>query len=222
MADWPKLRAGIERLERRPGYRGRWDWYAEGYPCGRPADECREHSRARADQRPPAGAWRTWLMLMGRGAGKTRVAAEWVRRKVESGAARRLALVDATTADVRDTMVDGESGILANVPGPGCRPGAAAGDGLRRLPRRGPVRGGGGRGDPEPGPRAAPPRVGVDGPARPGQIRPDRDQPGRLCGVRAGLGSTPRPLVRRDRIRRCEDASREMATSAGGRRGTLW
>jgi phage terminase large subunit-like protein len=55
-------------------------------------------------------------MLMGRGAGKTRAAAEWVRRRVESGAARRLALVGATAADVRDTMVDGESGLLAICP----------------------------------------------------------------------------------------------------------
>ena len=55
-------------------------------------------------------------MLMGRGAGKTRSAAEWVRRRVESGAARRLALVGATAADVRDTMVDGESGLLAISP----------------------------------------------------------------------------------------------------------
>jgi Terminase large subunit, T4likevirus-type, N-terminal len=120
MADWRRLRAGIERLEARREFlrldASPWDWYAEGCPCGRPAGECREHPRARANQRPPDGDWRTWLMLMGRGAGKTRAAAEWVRRRVESGAARRLALVGATAADVRDTMVDGESGILAISP----------------------------------------------------------------------------------------------------------
>jgi phage terminase large subunit-like protein len=120
MPDWRKLRAGIERLERRRedrrSDRGQWDWYAEGCPCGLSAGECREHPRARANQRPPGGAWRTWLLLMGRGAGKTRAAAEWVRRRVESGAARRLALVGATAADVRDTMVDGESGLLAISP----------------------------------------------------------------------------------------------------------
>jgi hypothetical protein len=86
MPDWPKLRAGIERLERRRARRrvnaDRWDWYAEGCPCGLPVGECREHPRARADQRPPGGNWRTWLMLMGRGAGKTRAAAEWIRRRV--------------------------------------------------------------------------------------------------------------------------------------------
>ena len=97
MADWRKLRAMIERLERRRedrrGDRGQWEWYAEGCPCGLPAGECREHPRARPNQRPPVGNWRTWLLLMGRGAGKTRSAAEWVRHRVESGAAGRLALV---------------------------------------------------------------------------------------------------------------------------------
>jgi hypothetical protein len=120
MPDWRRLRAEIEGLERRREDqwhdRGQWDWYAEACPCGLPLGECREHPRARANQRPPAGDWRTWLLLMGRGAGKTRSAAEWVRHRVESGAARRLALVGATAADVRDTMVDGESGILAISP----------------------------------------------------------------------------------------------------------
>ena len=125
MANWWGLRAGIERLEQRRedrrSDRGQWDWYAEGCPCGLPAGECREHPRARANQRPPAGDWRTWLLLMGRGAGKTRSAAEWVRQRVESGTSRRIALVGATAADVRDTMVDGESGILAISP-PWSRP----------------------------------------------------------------------------------------------------
>ena len=109
MANWRMLRARLERLEwrreARRSDRGQWDWYAEGGPCGLPTGECREHP-ARANQRPPAGDWRTWLLLMGRGAGKTRSAAEWVRHRVESGAARRIALVGATAADVRDTMVE--------------------------------------------------------------------------------------------------------------------
>ena len=73
-------RAGIERLEgRRELLRSDaspWDWYGGSCPCGRPIGECREHPRARINQRPPDGDWRTWLMLMGRGAGKTRAAAE--------------------------------------------------------------------------------------------------------------------------------------------------
>ncbi len=45
-----------------------WDWFAAGCPCGRPAGECTLHPRARAAQRPPAGNWRTRLLLGGRAA----------------------------------------------------------------------------------------------------------------------------------------------------------
>jgi Terminase large subunit, T4likevirus-type, N-terminal len=93
-----------------------WDWFAEGCPCGRPAGECTIHPRARAAQRPPAGDWRTWLLLGGRAAGKTRAAAELVRHWVESGQARRIGLVAPTAADYRDTMIQGPSGLLAIAP----------------------------------------------------------------------------------------------------------
>lgn len=69
-------------------------------------------------QRPPEGAWRTWVVMGGRGAGKTRAGAEWVRRMVEGpsrearGTAARLALVGETYDQVRDVMVLGESGIV--------------------------------------------------------------------------------------------------------------
>ena len=96
--------------------RSPWDWYADACPCDRPAGECVEHPRARASQRPPDGDWRTWLLLMGRGAGKTRSAAEWVRHQVETGKHRWIALVGPTAADVRDYMVGGHSGILAISP----------------------------------------------------------------------------------------------------------
>lgn len=71
---------------------------------------------ARPAQRLPPGDWQTWLTLAGRGWGKTRVGAETVRRKVETGQAGRVALVAATSADARDVMVEGESGILAVSP----------------------------------------------------------------------------------------------------------
>ena len=76
---------------------------------------------ARPNQLPPAGAWRVWLLLAGRGFGKTRTGAEWVRAQVEAGGARRLALVAPTAADVRDVMIEGESGLLA-VASPHLRP----------------------------------------------------------------------------------------------------
>lgn len=79
---------------------------------------------ARDDQLPPlaeAGSarWRVWLILGGRGAGKTRAGAEWVRAKalgiapVGQAPARRIALVGETMADVRRVMIEGASGILA-------------------------------------------------------------------------------------------------------------
>lgn len=71
---------------------------------------------ARPAQLPPPGSWRIWLILAGRGFGKTRSGAEWVRSEVESGRAGRIALVGATAADVRDTMIEGESGLLRVFP----------------------------------------------------------------------------------------------------------
>jgi phage terminase large subunit-like protein len=73
-------------------------------------------------QLPPRGAWKTWVIMGGRGAGKTRAGAEWVRAEVEGagpedpGRARRVALVGETVDQVRDVMVFGESGILACSP----------------------------------------------------------------------------------------------------------
>lgn len=71
---------------------------------------------ARPNQRLPPGNWFTWLILAGRGYGKTRTGAETVRQFVESGKYGRIGLIGPTAADVRDTMVEGESGILACSP----------------------------------------------------------------------------------------------------------
>src|SRR4249920_3815651 len=68
---------------------------------------------ARPAQLPPAGNWRVWMLLAGRGFGKTRTGAELVRARVAASTARRLALVAPTAADARNVMVEGESGILA-------------------------------------------------------------------------------------------------------------
>ena len=73
-------------------------------------------------QLPPEGAWKTWVIMGGRGAGKTRAGSEWVRAEVEGatplapGRARRVALVGETVDQVREVMVMGESGILACSP----------------------------------------------------------------------------------------------------------
>ena len=77
---------------------------------------------ARANQLPPINlGWYIWLVLAGRGFGKTRTGAEWVRSKVEGGYTGRIHLIGPTAADVRDTMIEGESGILAVHP-PATRP----------------------------------------------------------------------------------------------------
>jgi len=73
-------------------------------------------------QRAPEGDWRTWVILGGRGAGKTRAGAEWVRAEVEGtgprdpGRAARVALVGETMDQVREVMVFGDSGLLACAP----------------------------------------------------------------------------------------------------------
>ncbi len=68
---------------------------------------------ARADQLAPEGEWTTWLVLGGRGAGKTRAGAEWLRAEVEAGRAGRIALIGETLGDVREVMIDGPSGLAA-------------------------------------------------------------------------------------------------------------
>lgn len=73
-------------------------------------------TRARPDQIAPAGEWSVWLVLAGRGFGKTRTGAEWVQEQAMSGQVSRLALIAPTAADARDTMIEGESGILAIAP----------------------------------------------------------------------------------------------------------
>ena len=67
-------------------------------------------------QCPPPGDWTTWLLLGGRGAGKTRAGAEWVREVAETHPDARIALVGAALPEVRAVMVEGESGLLAISP----------------------------------------------------------------------------------------------------------
>jgi phage terminase large subunit-like protein len=79
---------------------------------------------ARPEQLAPEGDdWNVWLVLAGRGFGKTRLAAEWVREqaKYTTEGQRRFALVARTAADVRDVIVEGESGII-NISPPSEKP----------------------------------------------------------------------------------------------------
>lgn len=67
---------------------------------------------ARERQLAPEGDWQTWLILAGRGFGKTRTGAEWTREQVKAGA-KRIHLIAPTASDARDVMVEGESGLLS-------------------------------------------------------------------------------------------------------------
>jgi len=68
---------------------------------------------ARPEQLAPPGNWMTWLILAGRGWGKTKTSTEWAAEKARRYPGSRIALVGKTFADVRDTIVEGESGLLA-------------------------------------------------------------------------------------------------------------
>lgn len=85
---------------------------------------------ARAEQLAPAGDWALWLVMAGRGFGKTRAGAEWVRAVAESDPAARIALVGASLVETRAVMVEGESGVLAVSP---LRRGPVFEPSLRRL-----------------------------------------------------------------------------------------
>ena len=82
---------------------------------------------ARPDQLPPPGRWTSWLLLGGRGAGKTRAGAEWVRGRLEgktplaAGRCRRVALIGENLVAAREVMVEGPSGLRAIAP-PETRP----------------------------------------------------------------------------------------------------
>ena len=86
--------------------------------AGRLAHELSEGwlAKARANQLPPPEPWSTWVILSGRGWGKTRILSEMCNAWAASGQYRRIALVAATASDARDVLVEGESGILATAP----------------------------------------------------------------------------------------------------------
>ncbi|MFJ8301583.1 terminase large subunit domain-containing protein [Streptomyces sp. NPDC094447] len=113
-AELEQLAEGLERLvlDREAG---KVPWLCDRDGCdGRPHPG-RPGAHSRANQRPPVNEeWDTWLLLAGRGYGKTRTGAEWSieqARHLERGA-----LIGPTAADTRDILVEGESGILASAP----------------------------------------------------------------------------------------------------------
>lgn len=108
-----QLLAERQRSEWRP-------FWCQNRTCpGTPHDEW-TWNHARPDQRPPTDPdWLVWLLKSGRGSGKTRTGAEATNRIVTK--VPRIALIGSTAADVRDTMLEGQSGIIT-VAKPGQRP----------------------------------------------------------------------------------------------------
>ena len=93
--------------------------------AGLPPEECERLYKAlryrwplwaRPKQLPPTNAWDVWVLCAGRGGGKTRPGAEWTVGLAKRHPGARMALVGRTARDTRDTMVRGESGILAVSP----------------------------------------------------------------------------------------------------------
>lgn len=89
-------------------------WVLEGVEPGQAGPLLRHWEFwSRGNQKQPGGMWRIWLIMAGRGYGKTRTGAEWVRDFARRHGLCRIALVAATQAEARAIMVEGESGILA-------------------------------------------------------------------------------------------------------------
>lgn len=84
-------------LKKRQGLRQQYNWLKQ----------------ARPNQLPPQGDWRVWLILAGRGFGKTRTGDETLRLWIEKGLYRHVALIGRSLNEVRNVMVEGQSGLLA-------------------------------------------------------------------------------------------------------------
>ncbi|KPF89310.1 ATP-binding protein [Novosphingobium sp. AAP83] len=87
----------LKKLSKEEYDEWQWDWNVWG----------------RAAQRAPDGDWRIWLVMAGRGFGKTRLGAEWVRAQAEADPDARIALVASSLHEARSIMVEGESGLLS-------------------------------------------------------------------------------------------------------------
>ena len=97
----PKIIAFLKKeLERRKQSAYKYNW----------------NYQARSEQLSPQGDWRIWLILAGRGFGKTRTGAETVREWVTQGICKRICLLGHTLEDVRRVMIEGESGLLSIFP----------------------------------------------------------------------------------------------------------
>lgn len=96
----PELRKALARMSDRQRRSLRTHWQLWAHP----------------GQLPPPGEWLGWLIMAGRGFGKTRAGAEWVRSVAENDPTARIALIAASLGEARSVMVEGQSGLLAISP----------------------------------------------------------------------------------------------------------
>lgn len=102
----------VEEIKRRTeGERRVWYCKNPGRKCNGQPHDGYPYPHARGDQWPPVGAdWFLWFLMGGRGSGKTRSGAEYTRAVTQR--VGFLALIGATSTDIRETMVEGESGLV--------------------------------------------------------------------------------------------------------------
>lgn len=107
----------VDRFEEFAGTLDSGDFTELGTLMGVRGSDMGHDWNPRPEQIPPPGDWFVWLIRAGRGFGKTRTAAEWVRQEIEeSKIPLRVACVAPTFAQARDVMIEGESGLLNILP----------------------------------------------------------------------------------------------------------
>lgn len=120
VTDWRQLDAA-RKLALRDGLLQRLErdtpqtWYCTRDECDGMPHDSMPTRHARTKQRPPSGDWGTWLVLAGRGFGKTLTGAKWVHEHAIELHPRG-ALIAPTAGDARDVMIEGETGLLATAP----------------------------------------------------------------------------------------------------------
>src|SRR4051812_49921562 len=90
-----------------------WDWFLKALPG--PVKRAIYHEwtwQAHGGQRAPGGAWTVWLLMAGRGFGKTRAGAEWVLQRARETPDARIALIGGSRDDVAKVMIEGPSGLV--------------------------------------------------------------------------------------------------------------
>lgn len=102
-----------------------WDCHVpgcDGTPHGGDILTAMPHPHARAGQLPPEGDWWAWLLMTGRGYGKTRSGGEYVKRRMMAESGHRVACIVPTFAVGRDVCMEGESGLVGGGAEPGLFP----------------------------------------------------------------------------------------------------